>query len=178
LPIKTLRHHVLIDSRWFDDVRTPTVETRDDILRKALGRALESLHERFGTWELQQWRYGAMHTLTFKHLFDKEKALRRIVSNGPFEVGGSNTTLLNGEWNFNKPYEVVLGPSMRELIDFADTTTFMRSVITSGASGQPLTGFYTNQTVLYLSHGYLSLNDSAPAQAQTISVVTLRAKEE
>jgi penicillin amidase len=178
LPIKTLRHHVLIDSRWFDDVRTPVVETRDDILRKALGKALESLYERFGTWELPQWRYGAMHTLTFKHLFDKEKALRGIVSNGPFEIGGSNTTLLNGEWNFNKPYEVVLGPSMRELIDFADTTAFMRSVITSGASGQPLTQFYTNQTVLYLSHGYLALNDSAPAQAQTVSVTTLRVKEE
>jgi penicillin amidase len=178
MPIKSLRHHVMIDSRWFDDVTTPHVEVRDDILRKALGKSLESLNERFGNWDLSTWKYGAIHTLTFNHLFGREEALRGIVNAGPFEIGGSNTTLNNGEWDFNKPYEVRLGPSMRQIIDFADTTAFMRSVITSGASGQPLTGFYTNQTVLYLANGYLALSDSAPAGAQTSSLTVLRPKEE
>jgi penicillin amidase len=176
LPIKALRHHAMIDSRWFDDVTTPSVERRDDILRRALGRALELLHTRFNTWDMKGWRYGAIHTLTFHHPFEKEPKLRNIVNGGPFEVGGSNTTLNNGEWDFNKPYGVRVGPSMREIVDFADTTTFLRSVITSGESGQPLTQYYTNQTVLYLSSGYLSLNTKAPAGAEVSSVTRLSPK--
>ncbi|MEO5931705.1 MAG: penicillin acylase family protein, partial [Candidatus Kapaibacterium sp.] len=81
LPLKALRYHMMIDSRWFDDVSTPNrQETRDDIIRKALGRALDSLHARFGVWEIAKWRYGAMHTVTFPHLFQKNEKLRSIVN--------------------------------------------------------------------------------------------------
>jgi penicillin amidase len=178
LPIKALRYHVMIDSRWFDDVTTPSrIETRDDILRKALGRALDSLHTRFGTWDVARWRYGAMHTLTFPHLFAKNPKLRDIVNVGPFEIGGSNTTLDNGEWSFNEPFSVKLGPSMRQIVDFADTSAFLRSVITTGASGQPLNQFYKNQTVLWMSNGYLSLQGSTPKGSSVTSITTLSPKE-
>jgi len=178
LPIKALRYHAMIDSRWFDDVTTPArVETRDDIFRKALGYALDSLHNRFGTWDMGSWRYGAMHTLTFPHLFANNENLRDIVNIGPFEVGGSNTTLNNGEWNFNEPFAVKVGPSMRQIVDFADTSTFLRSVITTGASGQPLNQFYKNQTVLWLSNGYLSIQGSTPTGSSVTSVTTLLPRE-
>lgn len=174
LPIKAIRYHVMTNSRWFDDVTTPgVVERRDDILRHALGRALDSLHGRFGTWDMERWRYGAIHTLTFPHPFDKQEKLKPIVDIGPYEIGGSNTTLNNGEWSFNEPYQAVVGPSMREIVDFGDSTTFLRSVITSGASGQPLNQFYKNQTVLWLANGYLSLKAATPMGSAVSSVTRL-----
>jgi len=51
---------------WFDDVNTPEVETRDDILRRGLSDALDWLGERYGE-DLQGWEWGRLHTLTFVH---------------------------------------------------------------------------------------------------------------
>ncbi len=173
LPLRAIRYHAMIDSRWFDDVSTTDrIEVRDDIFRKALGRALDSLHARFNTWEIARWQYGAMHPVTFPHLFTSNEKLRPIVDVGPFELGGSNTTLNNAEWDMNKPFAARTGPSMRQIVDFADTSAFLRSVITTGASGQPLNQFYKNQSVLWMSNGYLLLGGSAP-QGQLITSVTI-----
>lgn len=178
-PLRSLRYHVMIDSRWFDDISTPNrVESRDDILRKALGRALDSLHARFNTWEIGSWHFGPMHTLTFEHPFDKDEKLRGIVDIGPFELGGANTTLNNAEWDMNQPFKVRVGPSMRQIVDFADTTAFLHSVITSGASGQPLNQFYKNQTVLWMSNGYLVLAARTPTGGDVSSVTRLSVREE
>ncbi len=173
-PIRAIRYHAMIDSRWFDDITTHgRVETRDDILRKALGHALDSLHARFDTWDINQWKFGAMHTLLFKHQFDTNEKLRGIVDIGPFEIGGASTTLNCAEWDMNQPFKVRLGPSMRQIVDFADTTAFMRSVITSGESGQPLNQFYKNQTVLWSCNGYLALASSSPVGRAVTSVTHL-----
>lgn len=178
LPLRAIRYHAMIDSRWFDDVSTPgRIEVRDDILRKALGRALDSLHLRFNSWDITRWNYGAMHTVTFPHLFADNEKLRPIVNVGPFELGGSNTTINNGEWDLNAPFAARLGPSMRQMVDFADTSAFLRSVITTGASGQPLNQFYKNQSVLWMSNGYLLLGTSPP-QGQSVTSVTLLAPKE
>lgn len=176
LPLKSIRRQLMTDSRWFDDIATPEREVRDDILRKALGEALESLHKRFGTWELPQWRFGAMHTLTFPHPFSMIEPLRKVVNIGPFEVGGTVTTLNNGEWNFNKPYEARLGPSMRQIVDFADTSIYLRSVLTTGQSGQPMNDHYQDQTIIYLFSGYVSLYNHLPAEEEVLSVTTLTGK--
>lgn len=174
LPIRSIRHQLLVDGAWFDDVRTGENETRDQILRNALGRALDTLHRRFGNWNIATWRYGNLHTVTFHHPFSKNPQLRGIVDIGPFEIGGANTTLNNGEWRLDLPYETTLGPSMRQIVDFADTTAFLRSVLTTGQSGQSLSEFYSNQTILYLSNGYLSLQRNAPEGGAVLSVVVLR----
>ncbi len=176
-PIRAMRYHAMIDSRWFDDITTPgKIETRDDILRNAFGRALTALNKRFESWDIDAWHYGQMHTLTFKHPFEKNETLRSMVNIGPFEIGGANTTLNNGEWDFNEPFSVRVGPSMRQIVDFADTSAFLRSVITSGASGQPLNPYYSNQTVLWMSNGYLTLTSTSPRGTAATSVTRLSAK--
>lgn len=173
-PMRAIRHHVMIESRWFDDVRTPDrTETRDDVLRKALGIALESLHKRFETWDLHQWRFGALHRLTFKHPLSQNETIRGIVNIGPFEIGGSSGTINCGDWDFARPYDVRVGPTMRQIVDFGDSVALVRSVITSGSSGQPLNGYYSNQTVLWLSHGYVSLLRTPPAGANVSSTTRL-----
>ncbi len=174
LPIRAIRHHLMTDSQWFDDVETPkVVEHRDDILRKCLGEALNDLHARFSTWNFDAWHYGAFHTLTIPHPLGSQKAIAPLVNIGPFDVGGSATTLNNAEWNFADPYSVVLGPSMRQIVDFADTDAFVRSVITTGSSGQPLSRFYNNQTALFRANGYLSLRRRMPSRGSISSTTTL-----
>jgi len=174
-PVRAIRHHVMIDSHWFDNVNThDRVERRDDILRRSLGVALDSLHRRFDTWDIARWRYGALHMLTFRHPFSQQKEVRDIVDIGAFEIGGANGTINNGEWDFARPFEVRVGPTMRQIIDLGDTSAYVRSVITSGESGQPLNGFYSNQTVLWLSNGYIALNKTAPTGADVSSTTRLR----
>lgn len=173
-PIKALRRHARIDSRWFDDVRTPAVrETRDQVMRASLGDAIAWLHRRFGHTSPASWRYGAFHTLSMPHPFGRAEQLRSIVNVGPLELGGSNTTLNNAEWDFNRPFNVRLGPSMRQIVDFADTAVFLRSIVTTGSSGQPLSQFYSNQTILWSANGHVQLRSRVPTGTGVSSTTEL-----
>ncbi|MGE3802734.1 MAG: penicillin acylase family protein, partial [Candidatus Kapaibacterium sp.] len=174
LPLKNIRRQLMTNSRWFDDRSTITREQRDDILRKSLGEALDTLHNRFDSWEFSDWQFGKAHTLTFKHPFSIQKLIRNVVNIGPFELGGATTTLNSGEWNFNVPYDIVLGPSMRQIVDFSDTTTFIRSVLSTGQSGQPMNDRYQDQSIIWLYNGYVSLQKDIPSENERLSTTTLR----
>lgn len=143
-------------SVWFDDAATAdTVETRDEIIRRSLEQTLTELSKELGS-EMKQWRWGRIHTLTLKHPFGDISVLQSIFNIGPFEVSGSGTTVNNGEYHFGKPYEMVLGPSMRKIVDFADVNNAL-SVIPSGQSGQPMHDHYSDQTPLWKNGEYHTL---------------------
>jgi penicillin amidase len=142
-------------SVWFDDVRTASVETRDEIVRKSLKEAIAELKGKLGA-DMKEWRWGRLHTLTLKHPFGDIEVLRSIFNIGPFEVGGSGTTVNNGEYRFTAPYQMTLGPSMRKIIDFADVNGAL-SVIPSGQSGQPMHDHYSDQTPLWKNGEYHTL---------------------
>jgi penicillin amidase len=173
-PIRAVRRHARISSRWFDDRSTPTVETRDEVMRRALSEALGWLVSRFGSGDMDRWSYGRIHTLRMPHQLGRAQRLRSIVDIGPVEIGGSNTTVNNAEWDFNRPYEIRLGPTMRQIVDFGDTSVFLRSVVTSGTSGQPLSQFYSNQTILWTANGHVRLRDRAPEGTFVSSRTILR----
>lgn len=149
---------------WFDDTATPAVETRDEIIRKSLEQAVNELKGTLGG-AMKEWRWGRIHTLTLKHPFGDIGVLKPIFNAGPFEIGGSGTTVNNGEYRFTHPYEMVLGPSMRKIIDFADVDGAL-SVIPSGQSGQPLHEHYTDQTPLWRNGEYHTLPISSDAVAR------------
>lgn len=174
LPLKSMRRHLMTNSRWFDDITTQRREVRDDILRNALGEALETLHERFGSWDLAEWNFGNMHTVTFTHPFSMFQSLQNVLNIGPYTVGGSATTLNYGEWAFDKPYAAHVGPSSRQIVDFADTSVFLHSVLSTGQSGQPMNDHYQDQTIIYLFGGYVSLYNHPPADADVLSITELR----
>lgn len=176
LPLKSIRRQLMTDSRWFDDISTPKLEVRDDILRNALGEALDSLHVRFDSWDLASWTFGRIHTVTYPHRFSIMEPMRDVVNIGPYEAGGSATTLNTGEWSFNDPYAVKLGPSMRQIVDFADTTILLRSVLTTGQSGQPMNDHYQDQTIIFQFGGYVSLYAHLPPEQEIQSVTELEPK--
>ena len=94
---------------------------------------------------MKTWQWGLIHTVTFRHPFGNQPPLGAIFNIGPFPIGGSGTTLNNGEYYLATPYQVTLGPSMRQIIDFSDING-ARSVIPTGESGQPMHEHYSDQT--------------------------------
>ena len=150
------------DSPWFDDPATPRVERRDDVIRKSLEEAIAELKSTLGG-EMKTWQWGLLHTLTFRHPFGSQPPLGSVFNIGPFPVGGSGTTLNNGEYFLADPYQTTLGPSMREIVDFARPEA-SRFVIPTGESGQPLNEHYSDQTELWLNGEYVLIPiDSAAA---------------
>jgi penicillin amidase len=140
------------NSAWFDDITTTRKETRDEILRKSLREALHELEQRCGT-DTRNWRWGDLHSVELRHPFGNRKPLDRIFNLGPYPVSGGPTALVSCEYSLNEPFQVDVGPSFRQIFDMAGDGG-IRSVITSGQSGQAFHRHYDDQTRLWLNGGY------------------------
>jgi len=143
------------NSTWFDNIRTPQVETRNDIIRKSLQDAVNELKHQLGS-ETKNWRWGTVHTVTFQHPFGRGGILDNVFNVGPFPVGGANTTVNNGEYSYRTPYRNTVGPSMRQIVNLADVDRSL-IVITTGQSGQPFNKHYDDQVQLWLNGGYIQM---------------------
>lgn len=153
-------------SDWFDAKSTPQIETRDVIIRKSLEQAIQELKVSLGG-EMKTWQWGLIHTITFRHPFGSRPPLGAVFNIGPFPIGGSGTTVNNGEYYLANPYQVILGPSTRQIVDFSDLDGAL-SVIPTGQSGQPMHDHYSDQTPLWLSGEYHTMPlDSAHVAAAT-----------
>ncbi|MFQ5651834.1 MAG: penicillin acylase family protein [bacterium] len=140
------------ESPWFDDVNTEQMETKADILARSLLDAADVLQEIAGE-NIANWRWGEIHTLTMPHPLGVRKPLDFILNLGPYPRGGSTMTINNGEYRFREPFNAVVGPSTRQVVDLCDLQhTF--SIITSGQSGQRMDKHYKDQTPLWLNGEY------------------------
>jgi len=151
-------------SAWFDDVRTPAVETRDDIIRKSLREAVAALRSAWGT-DTKNWRWGNLHTVSLRHLFGFQKPLDRIFNIGPFPVNGGSTALVSFEYSLNKPFDATVGPSSRQIFDMGGDGEY-RSVLPSGESGQVFDPHYADQTELWLNGAYRTGVFRGPARGE------------
>ncbi len=140
-------------SAWFDDVTTGERETRDDIVLKSFRGSLDSLREMIGP-VMKEWRWGTLHTVTFRHPFGERPPLGRIFDVGPFEVAGGSTTVNKTEYRSSAPFGVKVGPSMRQVIDLGKPLEGFFA-LTGGQSGQAFHEHYEDQTPLWLNGGYV-----------------------
>ncbi|MGE5499871.1 MAG: penicillin acylase family protein [Syntrophothermus sp.] len=141
-------------STWFDNVNTKNIETRDDIIRRSFIDAIRYLESHLSS-SVQDWQWGRLHNVTLKHLFHgRFSALDRFIDIGPYEIGGSGTTLFNTEYSFNDPYETILGPSMRYIYDFSKPDEFYL-ILTTGQSGNVLSKHYKDMTEMWLKGRYI-----------------------
>jgi penicillin amidase len=123
------------NSIWFDNTNTNVIETRDDIIRKSFADALNDLEQKIGN-NIEDWQWGRLHTVTFKHAFSGTSGLLdKLIDIGPFEISGDGTTIFNTEYAFSEsiekyplfrhnPFDCELGPSMRFIYDFANPDEF------------------------------------------------------
>ncbi len=151
-------------SPFFDNVNTPERESRRDMIIESMEQALDYLVETQGS-ETIEWRWENLHGLTLAPPLLGEAAkdpeapstlkliVNNILSKGPYPVGGHSMSVNNGEYRWNQPYDMVIGPSIRRIVDFSDLSSTL-SVTPTGQSGNPISEFYGDQTESWLNGQY------------------------
>jgi penicillin amidase len=134
---------------WFDNIGTPGVETRDNIIRKALVMTVRDLQRRFGN-DMRAWKWGELHTIRFTHPLGAEAVLGAPVSPGPFPLGGNSETLNSATYRSDHPYEVAGGPVARFAIDMAAPDE-CATILSTGESGQPFSSHYSDMMPMWLN---------------------------
>jgi penicillin amidase len=142
-------------SAWWDDMSTPEREDRDIILGTVLASAVDEVHDRFGD-DPEDWRWGAMHTLTFENQTLGDAGIGFIESRfnrGPYETPGGKDIVNAIGWDVPDGFEVNWLPSMRMIIDLGDLGN-SRTVHTTGQSGHAFHDHYTDMVEMWIAGEY------------------------
>lgn len=157
-------------SVWWDNINTQQIENREKIIRKSVADALTYLEETVGN-NVQDWQWGRMHKVKFKHPFSGNFSLMdKLIDIGPYEIGGDGTTIFNTEYSFSasieeypifrhKPFENDLGPSMRFIYDFNMPDEFYL-ILNTGQSGNVMSDHYNDLSLLWLQGRYMKISTS------------------
>jgi penicillin G amidase len=142
------------DSEWWD---LGQGETRDDVLRIALRRTYNYLEQRHGDPELpgyQNWAWGRMHQVTFRHIAGQAPALARHFNRGPYPVGGDeNTPFATGGGVEPESSTAVVGPPFRFIADLSDLSRCY-GLLAPGNSGRPDSPHYDDQVEAWFKGQY------------------------
>ncbi len=138
------------------------VASRDSIIQTSFRESLRILALTFGR-DLRTWQWGRLHTLTFRHPFDKtSKLIARLVDIPAGAMPGGPTTVLQGTYYLWNPYEMQIGPSMRMVTDMKDPVLY--GVLPTGNSEAIFGNHYKDMLPLYQSGALvrISLIDRNP----------------
>jgi penicillin amidase len=124
-------------SPWFDDVRTPATEDLATLSARAMREAL-----RAGATV----RWGALHRTLSAHALGRVKPLERLLGLdvGPAPRAGSLYTVDVADFGRRPPFLNTHAASFRQVVDLADIA-HAGMIVTTGESGNPLSGRYRNQ---------------------------------
>jgi penicillin amidase len=124
------------DNPWFDDVNTPEVETRDDVLRSSLADAVEWLRDNYGE-DPGEWQWGKLHTKTFVHNPLGQSGIGIIewlFNSDTVAARGDGFTVDAAPFSFGDPFAMGGGVSQRYIADLSDFSDSL-SIHTTGQSG-------------------------------------------
>ncbi len=128
------------------------IETRDDILAKAMTEAREDLVRRQARRAVD-WTWGHQHQLDLESPTLGQSDIpmvRRLFNRGGYQVGGGSEIVNATSWNAaSGSYDVTYAPSMRMVVSLADLDR-SRWVNLTGASGHAFDAHYVDQTDLYV----------------------------
>jgi len=124
------------DDAWFDDVNTPEVETRDDIVCRSLTDAVDWLSEKYGK-NPDRWEWGRLHAVTFFHLplgSSGVAPLERLFNGRTIPARGDYKTvnMAGHSWS-DQSFEVLFGTTQRMIVDLNDWDS-MLAVNSTGQS--------------------------------------------
>ncbi|MDP3969130.1 MAG: penicillin acylase family protein [Nocardioides sp.] len=140
------------ESPWWDDVETDTVvETRDDILMRAMQDARDDLVRRQAR-DPQEWTWGHHHRMDLAHQPLGESGIgvvEWLFNRGGYEVDGGDSIVNATGWTASEGYEVDWAPSMRMVVDLADLDA-SRWINLTGVSGHPFHRHHVDQTDLWV----------------------------
>lgn len=148
-------------SVWWDNITTKQKETINGVLTNSFKIAVLQLEKQLGS-QMNRWQWGKVHQVTFEHPLAKMEILKKWLNVGPFEIAGSNESVLNTMFDFTTKgvYKVNAGPSTKRVVDFANIENSY-AILPTGQSGHFLSPYYKNQTSNYLKGKYykMLLND-------------------
>ncbi len=135
---------------WWDDTATAEVETRDDILARALMDARDELTKRQDV-DPGEWSWGHLHQLDLHQLALGESGIGPVewlVNRGTWDVGGGTAAVDATSWDASEGYDVTSAPSMRMVVSLGNFDK-SRWINLTGVSGHPFDDHYTDQTDLW-----------------------------
>jgi penicillin amidase len=165
-------------SHWWDDVDTEgVVETRDDVLSRAMAEARDEL-VRLQSRRAVDWTWGHHHRMNLENqtLGQSDVApVRWLFNRGGYEVGGGGEIVNATKWDASEDsYEVTASPSMRMVVSMADLDA-SRWVNLTGVSGHAFHDNYVDQTELWVEGQtlpWLSSRDAVEEAAEDTLVLT------
>jgi penicillin amidase len=147
---------------WF--TRSDRAAAASDALRDTV----IELEARLGA-DVSRWSWGRVHTLALRHALSGRGDLGVLLDRGGPPVRGSGVTVCNTGYDPN--YMASIGANYRFIADLSSKPPALRAVDAAGASGEPGSPHYCDQSALWLEgeHKYLTLD-----RAQTEREATTR----
>lgn len=136
-------------ARWFG---ANGREARDDLLRRALGKAVDELTGALGE-ETSAWRWGALHKVRFVHQFAMLPDLGEFFTAGVVDIGGDEQTVLASLFEPEAGYDAEVVPSWRHIIDLSDIEASV-GTHTVGQSGHPASPHFRDFVPLWSKGEY------------------------
>ncbi len=131
-------------SAWFEG------RDRATIVRDAAAMAEGRLRRMIGE-DPASWRWGALHTVTFRHPFVDVPGLRAVSSPGPYPARGDGTTVCMGEYGLRGGgFGVRVAPAYR-CVMVPGAPRDGRAILPPGESGDPASRHYRDQVGAYLA---------------------------
>lgn len=146
------------ENAWWDDRRTPQVETRDEIFSQALTAAVAEMEKLLGN-DPADWTWGDLHTLTLTNQTLGTSGIapvEAIFNRGKFRTSGGSGIVNATGWDASETYEIRSLPSMRMIVDFSDLSQALM-VHTSGQSGHTYHRHYVDMVDLWRNLEYLPM---------------------
>jgi penicillin amidase len=138
------------DSHWFDDVTTPENEDLNHVLERSLDETASFLKQAMGP-DPSDWRWGWLHQIEFQHPLGRVKPLNKIFNLGPFEGGGSFSTVWQSTFMPGMDFSYKgWTASNRHIYDLEDWDRSLGAIV-PGQSGMLGSPHYSDQTELWLN---------------------------
>ncbi|GAB4562487.1 MAG: penicillin acylase family protein [Haliangiales bacterium] len=153
---------------WADDIRTPEIESLEDISDRVWPAVVEAVGER---------RWGELHTVLHRHPLGVSGALNWLLGLhiGPAEAGGSGYTVDAMHLGSGPPYQSTFGTTQRQVVDLSDADGTGHFLLPTGQSGVPLSPHYRDQNAMWGQGALIPVPLSrAGAEARAVYRSTLR----
>jgi penicillin amidase len=137
-------------------------EARDEVVRNALGAALDELTARLGE-DTAEWSWGSIHRVRMASGLATVPELEELFTAGEAPWGGDEQTICQGMFEPGSGgYDVVVVPSWRQIIDLADFDASV-GTHTVGQSGNPASPHFNDLFPLWSNGQYHPLPFTRPA---------------
>lgn len=145
------------NSAWWDDKTTPDkVETRDDILLRALTKSVAQMEEDYGKNPAQWPTWGDLHTSTFRNATLGKSGIapiENLFNRGPFRTAGGEGLVNATGWTVGESFQTDWLPSMRMIVDLGNLDNSL-TVHTTGQSGHAYHPHYIDMADLWRNIQY------------------------